>query len=585
MAALAATLFLLAACASSRETKQPKRAIPAASAYENRLTPEQQRAFNYYFLGAGNLKQQEKYDAAFEMYEHCLSIDSLSPAVFYELSQFYLFLNQKDKVASMLERAVAAEPDNFWYQQSLASAYEQMGAVDKTIALYEKMWQKYPQRSELLMQLVDLYGQNKQYKNAISALDRLEKIEGKAEEISLQKSRMYVALQDYDAAFKEMKDLAEQYPYDTRYRIMLGDLYLKNGRPTEAYQTYQDVLAQEPDNALAQLSLASYYDQMGEDSLCHNQLEELILNPGIESKTQVALMQQLVLQSEQKKSDTAQVAALFEKVMQMPQKDTEMAALYVKYLLYKGADEATVSPVLHKILEIEPENSDAQLTLLQYAIKRENYDEIYDLSHKAIQYNPDMIELYYFLGISCYMKKNYDEALDVFKKGAQIEVAADEENKQLLKSDIFSLMGDVYHEKGNEAATFEAYDSALVYNPDNITTLNNYAYYLSLKKSNLDKAEEMSFRVIQDEPKNSTYLDTYAWILFQKGRFAEAKLYIDSCIENEDTDNAVELEHAGDIYYLCGEKEKAVEFWERAVKAGSVSKNIQNKIKQKKYIP
>ena len=66
----------------------------------------------------------------------------------------------------------------------------------------------------------------------------------------------------------------------------------------------------------------------------------------------------------------------------------------------------------------------------------------------------------------------------------------------------------------------------------------------------------MSFKTIKAEPKNGTYLDTYAWILFMEERYHEAKIYIDQAIANLDStqNNNTVIEHAGDIYaiiYSC----------------------------------
>ena len=116
------------------------------------------------------------------------------------------------------------------------------------------------------------------------------------------------------------------------------------------------------------------------------------------------------------------------------------------------------------------------------------------------------------------------------------------------------------------AEAYAAYDSALVYKPDNIGALNNYAYYLSVERKQLDKAEEMSYKTVKAEPKNATYLDTYAWILFEKGKYAEARIYIDQALQNGGDQSSVVVEHCGDIYYKSGEPEKALEYWKQAEK-------------------
>ena len=116
--------------------------------------------------------------------------------------------------------------------------------------------------------------------------------------------------------------------------------------------------------------------------------------------------------------------------------------------------------------------------------------------------------------------------------------------------------------------------------------MNNYAYYLSELKTDLKRAEEMSYRTIKAEPKSTTFLDTYAWILFLEERYAEAKIYIDQAIAN-DTDSvvsAVILEHAGDIYAVLGHTDKALSYWKHALDAGGENALLQKKIKLKKYI-
>ena len=164
-----------------------------------------------------------------------------------------------------------------------------------------------------------------------------------------------------------------------------------------------------------------------------------------------------------------------------------------------------------------------------------------------------------------------------------------------MASDFYSIMGDLYHDKKMNTEAYAAYDSALVYKPDNIGVLNNYAYYLSVERKDLDKAEEMSYRTVKAEPSNGTYLDTYAWILFEKGKYAEARIYMDQAMQNGGDQSSVVVEHCGDIYYKLGEVESAVEYWKQAEKLANEAveetdkrdakelKLLRRKIANKKY--
>ena len=123
-----------------------------------------------------------------------------------------------------------------------------------------------------------------------------------------------------------------------------------------------------------------------------------------------------------------------------------------------------------------------------------------------------------------------------------------------------------------------------MYNPSNITALNNYAYYLSLERRDLDKAEEMSYKTVKAEPNNATFLDTYAWILFEKGKYEEARIYIDNAIKSEEEKSSEVLEHCGDIYFMTGDAESALKYWQQSLELGNDSEILKKKIEQKKYI-
>ena len=155
----------------------------------------------------------------------------------------------------------------------------------------------------------------------------------------------------------------------------------------------------------------------------------------------------------------------------------------------------------------------------------------------------------------------------------------DEESNPDIASDFYAIMGDILHKKGRDQEAFAAYDSCLLHKPDNYGCLNNYAYYLSLNRTDLQKAEQMSYRTIKAEPTNATFLDTYAWILFQQERYAEAAIYMEQTLQNDSTPSADVLEHAGDIFAKNEQMDRAVDCWQQAVDAGAESKVLIRKIK------
>lgn len=564
---------LVGACASSKKVTM--------GTADGGMSEADARRHDYYFLEATRQREAGNHADALALYEHCLSIHPQSAAVMYELAQYYAFLQQPERSRALLEKSVALQPDNFWYRQTLGAYYRSVKEVDKAIAVYEEMSRQFPARGELLMMLMDLYSQQKDYANLIKTLDRLEMKEGKSEQLSMEKYRIYLQMGDKEKAFTEMENLSKEYPNDLRYRVMLGDSYLDNGRADEAYAIFQEALATDPENAQAQLSLAAYYERMGMDSLFYAQQEAVLMNRKLDSGVKVEVMRRIILQNEQAGGDSTRVFQLFTRLLNAPQEDAAMATLCYSYMQHKQMDDSMAVPVLEKILEVEPDNIAARYSLLMVAVRKNDYEEAVRICEPAIQYNPEELAFYYYLGVSYFQTDRNPDALSVLQKGV-LQVNPQSDKK--LVSDFYTFIGDLHHSMDNQPACYEAYDSALVYNPDNIGVLNNYAYFLSLERCDLDRAEEMSYRTVKAEPKNDTYLDTYAWILFEKGRYTEARIYIDEAMKNGGAESATIVEHSGDIYFMLGEEDKALDFWKQAAGMEHESKTLEQKIKQRRYI-
>lgn len=552
-------LLFLSSCGTLRN--RGRAADKAATELEDPLTYGERRKFDYYFLEAVRMKQKGDYDAAFELYGRCLEIYPGSAAVLYELSQFYMFLGQEQKGEEALKQAVRRDDGNFWYKQTLASYYRQKQDWLKAVTVYEDMAQIFPARLEPLLSLADLYGRTKSYDRLVAVLDRIEELDGKSEQISMEKFRAYLQMDNMERAFGEIQSLTDEYPYDMRYRTVMGDMYLSVGRNDEALKVYSEILKEEPDYAPAMISLASYYQKTGQDSLYAVQTDSILVNENVEPGVKMNFMRQLILKSEQTDRDSTKIIGLFEKMMGRKQTTADVAMLYAQYLISKKMEKESV-PVLDRVLSIDPENKPARLQLLSYAISRNDPDEVIRVAEPALVYSPDAMEFYYYLGMAHYQKEQTDKALEVFRKGVQ---QINEKSDKGIASDFYSILGDLYHQREMKAEAYAAYDSSLVYNPKNINTLNNYAYYLSVERTDLDKAEEMSFITVKEEPENATYLDTYAWILFEKGRYTEARIYIEQAMRNGGDKSQVIVEHCGDIYFKLGEKEKAVEMWKKAL--------------------
>lgn len=566
---------LLVSCGTSR--KQVK-ALPVKAAME--LTPEQQRRYDYFFLEAARLKIQKDYASAFDLLQHCLTINPNASSALYELAQYYMYLKQVPQGQAALEKAVENDPDNYWYSQGLANLYQQQNDTEKSTRLWESMSVRFTDKLDPLYALLDIYNRQEEYDKVIATLNRIEDKMGKSEQLSMEKFRIYLQMKDNKNAFREIESLVAEYPMDTRYQVVLGDVYLQNGKKEDAYNIYRKVLDAEPDNAQAMYSLASYYEETGQKELYQQQLDTLLLNKKVPSDTKLNVMRQFIVQNEQDGKDSTRVINLFNRILEQEQDDAQIPMLYSQYLISKGMNKESL-PVLRQILEIDPTNTAARMMLLGEAIRKEDYADVIKLCEAGVETNPEMLEFYFYLAIAYNQAERTDDVIAICQKA--LEQVTTESKKEVV-SDFYSILGDAYHTKDSNAEAYAAYDSALVYNPSNIGALNNYAYYLSVERRNLDKAEEMSYKTVKAEPSNSTYLDTYAWILFEKGNYAEARLYIDDAMKSDGSKSDVIVEHCGDIYYMTGDVDGALKYWNQALEMGSKSKTLKQKIQKKKYI-
>lgn len=555
----------------------------------NVVAQDTARRYDAFFLEA--ICQQEKgnHDAAFDLLTHCVEIDSTRSEAYYYLARYYAYLKDKDKALAYSEKAVQLEPDNETYLETLANTYVSRRKYDQAIDVMERIYSKNRDREDVLSMLVQLYEQQKDYEGAIRTLSRLETLEGKSERLSMAKSDLYTQKGDKKAAISEMKQLADQYPNDLNYRCLYGNTLYLNGQQKKALAIYNDILKKDPDSRSAQMAMLSHYNEINDSVQAHVWLERLLMNKNATTQDRVVLFRQLIGESERSGGDSTLVLSLFHRVLDTPLADADLAIFCATYMNLKKMPSDSISPVLEHALALEPTNAAARLQLVGYAWEAGNRDRVIALCQDARQYNPDEMAFYYYQGIAYYQKDQLDEALNAFQNGIGVITAQSDPS---IVSDFYAVMGDILHQKGQTREAFVAYDSCLVWKDDNIGCLNNYAYYLSELGEQLDKAEQMSYRTIKAEPKNATYLDTYAWILFMQQRYSEAKIYIDQTLQCDQDTSAVLLEHAGDIYFHVGDTEQALAYWQQALERSSAKSEVKDdrkqilirKIKLKKYL-
>lgn len=538
--------------------------------------------FKMYYYEAVKQQISGNYDAAYDLLEHCIGINPNAAEAYFMLSFYDGILKGDSAAFADVKKASELNPTNNAYLERIGVGYVSMGNLDEAIKAYEKLSRNSPERSDVLDFLAQLYSRQKDYDKMLDVLNRMEALEGASEDLTLAKMRVYSLQGKKEEEYNELKNMSEKHPNDMNYRVMLGNWLLQNGKPDEAGKLYLEVLQAEPENIMARMSMIDYYRTSGQAMRADSLQEVMLVSPKTPVDGKMALMRQVVADNEKNGADSTLVIDLFKKILKEPQETSDMAQLYAAYLTLKKMPQDSISKVLETVLAISPDNVAARLQLIQAEWNKQDFDRVIELSNQALDYSPDELAFYYFLGFAYIQKDDDDSALEVLRRG--VSQINDQSNPSLV-SDFYAIMGDILHDKGDDKGAYAAYDSCLQWKDDNYGCLNNYAYYLSVENKDLDKAAQMSYRTVQAEPDNSTFLDTYAWILFMQKKYAEALQYIDMAVKNDTTKSAVIIEHAGDIHAVNGDIDGAVKYWNEALKAGAENETVlRRKIKLRKYV-
>lgn len=577
-------IFLLAFVLPVHSQEHSKAASAAPTQKKQVLSDDDMRRYQYFWLEAVRLEDMGKYADAYEFYLYCLHINPDAAEAHFAVAMFEHAFEHDSLALYHLEKACELDADNDEFAEKLAQFYLAKDQVDEATKVYQRLSEMVPDRTDYIDMLVRIYEHQKDYPKMLEALNRMEVMEGKSEEMTLAKMQVFSYMGDTQGAYDELNSLIKQHPNDLNYKVMMGNWLLSNGRKIEALKAFQDVLKEEPDHAQGQMSLMDYYRMDGKTEEADRLLYEMLENPRTETSTRITLMQQVVRDSESDDGDSLRILNIFNHVLALPQKSSEMAEMKAEYMIMKSMPEDSIKCALRQVLDISPENVACRLRLLEILWEDTIDAQVVHECEKAVEYSPDEPALYYYLGLAKYLTDDNEGSLDALQRGVRM---IGDDTPAGISSRMYMIMGDILHTMGKPDEAYAAYDSCLTYNPDEIACLNNYAYYLSEENRDLKRAEMMSYKTIKAEPQNGTYLDTYAWILYMQERYEEAKIYIDQVLIVDSAEvNDVNYDHSGDIYIKLGKTDEAIQFWNKALEleaenADEIKKKI-NKAKGKK---
>lgn len=517
-------------------------------------------------------KLLEHDQAAAGLFSQVIEQDPFNDAAMYEIAMIYMKeRNYKDAIL-MVKKATDIDPDNNWYQLLLGELYMQTGKYGPAAEIYEKLVRKDPENIDYYENWTRSLIYEGKYNEAMKAYDQLERIIGIDEQIILQKQKIYLHLNKFDKAEAEVKRLIERYPAESRYLAILAEMYMANDMKDKAFQVYNQILQIDPDNAFIHISLADYYRRTGDKAGSFEELKKGFANPylDIDTKIQIVLSYYAVTEVYTELKD--QAFALIEMLMQAHPKDPKSYSMYADFLLRENKLQEAREQFRY-VVSLDSSRYLIWEQLLRLDADLNDFASMKTDGRRAIGLFPEQPLPYLLCGASVFQAKEYEEAIRLFKRGVYFVV----DNNPLLIQ-FYSYLGDAFNQVKNHKESDEAYEKVLSLDAENAYVLNNYSYYLSLRKENLGKAEVMAKKANGITPDNASYQDTYGWVLYESGKYEDAKIWLYKALENGGDSNAVILEHYGDVLYKLGKPDEATVYWERAKKAGGGSEFLPRKI-------
>ena len=518
---------------------------------------------------AVSMYDNRDYDGAITMLKSVLEQDPENDAAYYYLALSSLGKEDVEAAEAYFRQAVDLDNGNFWYRQRLGALYAATKRPELAIDIYEGLLKDFPKKSDLYIQLVELYAAREEFEKALATLDEVETVFGKSESTAVYRFNYLRAMGRQEEAFKSLEEFNKEYssPY---VLTALADWQISMYNDSTALAYYDEALDIASDYAPALLGKAETLRMTRKYNDYFTVLEKFVEDPltPVESKNEY--LSAIIQRTDPKfmKSFLPQMDNIIGKTLMAHPKDSTMMGLAgIWYYSTERRPEAAKWFRLNA--ETYPASVSARASFVEFLMYAQMWGELSEEGRKAFDIFPQESAFLELASVGDFNLGRYESVLDICDK--VLDVAPQDSSKTLR---AWSTKGDIYHRLGDSKKAYKAYDKALKINPDYIYVLNNYAYYLSMEGKSLNKAYQMSKRTVEAEPDNATYLDTFGWILFLQGKALEAKPFFKKAMLYGGKDSAVIMDHYAEVLYALKEYDLAFVYWNLAKK-----KNVDGEIR------
>ena len=507
-----------------------------------------------------------------------ISLKPEDPAPYYDLSRLAFKGNDAQTAEGYIKKAIALDDKNKWYHEHYANVLALRSDYSGAAEQYESMAKTEKFNSNYLEKSALLYQRAGKYKEALAQLDILKSKNRDNEDVLLQQQQIYLKMNDVPGAAKVARELIEQNPKDSRYYAMLMDIYENNKLPEKAKAVLAEMQQKFPSDPAMQLALANQALRTGDTETYKSYVRKTITNKDLDAEMQLNLLGPYLVAISSDSLQRIEALQLIEQIVAQHPEQVDVLTAYGRILGFNNRRQEAAAQY-QKAVGIAPNNFGIWEQMFYNLTAPADADSLIRWTDKAARLFPNQAKVYYFNGIGHYNKKAYTPAIRSITRA--IDLQPEEKADDL--SDMHTTLGDIYNTLKQYALSDSNYNAAIRLNPSNATVLNNYAYYLSVRNTRLDEAAKMSKESLIIRPGEGTFLDTYGWILYQQGKYKEAKEYILKAIASNANENDPALwEHLGAVEFKLGNTPAAVTAWKKAKEKGSDNTNLDKMIAEQK---
>ena len=540
----------------------------------------------YIFLEATNQYENNKIGQYYSLLNRAYELDSIDTSIGYEKGMIDMILFQEDSVTFFNAHALArrhfdAHPEDYYSSYKYGAVTDKIGWRKESLRVWETLDSIFPEKIEITLRYADVLSASADTADiakAVATYNRIEVAEGKNVGITSRKIRAYSAIKDSANIINELNAILESSPNSSEYNVFAGQIYDYLGDENKALWHLNKACELDPTNGNAFFQRANYYLVIGDSIAYDNEVFNVLKHDDLDLEAKLQLLTGYIRELYNDPTQQGRIEELLSVLLEQHPHQYHIHELYSAYLA-TIKDFPRAAEQLSYALDIDPSNEN---TWIQYiSLCSQTYDAkiVNDAVNRGIHYFPDNPVILYQAGLSQQLLYNDDEALKYFHRTISLS------DNNLLLSSAYCSIGDILQKNKKIPcdSVSQYYELSLNANPDNLLTLNNYAYYLATQETDLDKAERMSARAVTEDPENINSLDTYAWIFFKKKNYEMARQHIETALKYEEEPSAELHHHAGDIYFMCGEPEMALEHWEQALAIEPNNELLQKKVKHKTF--